>query len=84
MIPSLEVDFVRQSAKVFVHKVKGRLPQTAEELIDWLLEFTDHEVKSMRLTNEIFREHMEVCTRPLLLSKLWKENEQVESKKTKS
>ena len=46
---------------------KGRMPKDVHELREWLREFSEHETKRFEIALQIYREHLEVCNRPMLI-----------------
>lgn len=62
----LELDSMRVAAKTFV-RAKGHMPYDFFELVEWLLEFTKHTDAMLRATQHAFLEHMQTCTRPVIL-----------------
>jgi ferric-dicitrate binding protein FerR (iron transport regulator) len=59
----LELDSMRVAAKTFVW-AKGRLPLDSSELVEWLLEFTRYTGEMLRLTQESYLAHMQICAKP--------------------
>jgi leucyl-tRNA synthetase len=46
---------------------KGRLPKDANELVEWLDEYTEFLQRSLKLTESVLKEHMNSCTRPIII-----------------
>lgn len=62
----LELNTMRQAAKAFVW-AKGHMPCDSAELVEWLLEFTKYTGEMLRLTQEMYLEHMQMCLRPTVV-----------------
>jgi hypothetical protein len=60
---NLELDTMRQAAKTFVW-AKGHMPYDFFELVEWLLEFTKYTGEMLRLTQESYLAHMQICAKP--------------------
>ena len=65
-----QIDTNEMRARWFVEN-KGRLPYNAREFLTWLLEFTEIQNHAVENMEEIFKEHMMMCVRPIILP--WKE-----------
>ena len=57
----LLADLIQNAARTFVRS-KGRIPQSAEETVEWLLEFNKHEGKMLESVMANYHEHMRLCT----------------------
>lgn len=52
-------------ARVYVTS-KGRLPKDATELMEWLNEFADFETRRCDAILQVYQEHMNLCTQPII------------------
>lgn len=65
--PMLRIEINPARAYV-IHK--GRLPKDANELMEWLNEFAEWENKRSDAIMRAYKEHMEICQRPMIIQGL--------------
>ncbi len=71
--PSEVFKFLRERdvriAAIAYFRAKGRLPQTPDEFVEWLCEFDAHIDRMMESLHKAFEDHMNTCTRPILVTR---------------
>ena len=60
-----QIDTNEMRAKAYIQS-KGRLPYNARELLSWLLEFTDVQNRTVENMENVFKEHLMMCVRPII------------------